>query len=170
MKDRKPSAVVMEKVEGTADIAQRLRRLARRSRFSALATLSSDGPHLSLIAFAITADLREIVFATPRNTAKYMNIIADPRVSILLGAGEGKAISVMHAEAIALDGKASVVRRGKRRNSLEELLLAIHPELKDFLAAPTTALVAIKVETSTHVEDFQRVSVRSTDRERGRLL
>ncbi|MDP3176447.1 MAG: hypothetical protein Q8M76_01000 [Spirochaetaceae bacterium] len=67
----------------------------------------------------------------------------------------------MRTEAIALDGKASAVRRGKRRDGLEELLLAIHPELKDFQPAPTTALVAIKVDTSTHVEDFQRVTVRS---------
>ncbi len=161
MKAKKPSAMLMQKVEGRADVDQRLRRLALRSRFSALATMSSDGPHLSLIAFAITPDLREIVFATPRNTAKYANIIADPRVSILLGGGEGAARSIMRADAISLDGKASVVRRGKRRDGLAELFLTIHPELADFLAAPTTALVTIEVDTSTYVEDFQRVSIRS---------
>lgn len=159
MRHAKGGAVLTERIEGKADVDDRLRRLARKTRFSALATISPDGPHLSLVAFAITPDLGEIIFATPRNTAKYVNIVADPRVSILLEGSKGRAKSVMEAEAIALDGTARVVRHGKLRESLAGLLLAIHPELEDFLAASTTALVAIKIELRCHVEDFQRVSV-----------
>jgi hypothetical protein len=162
MKRGEAEAVPIEKVEGRADVELCLRRIAGKARFAALATISAEGPHLSLIAFAIAPDLREIVFATPKNTAKYANIVADPRVSVLIGGSERTARSVMDAEAISLDGHASVARRGKRREGLAELLLAIHPELKAFLAAPSTALVAIKVELSAHVEDFQRVSVRAS--------
>jgi hypothetical protein len=159
MKNPSERALLTERVAGSADVDQRLRRIVRRARFAALATISPGGPHQSLVAFAISPDLREVVFATPRRTAKYANIIADPRVSILVSGSE-RAKSVLGAEAIALEGRAIVVRRGKRRDGMIGLLLAIHPELEAFLAAPTTALVAIEVETGTHVEDFQRVTVR----------
>jgi hypothetical protein len=159
MKHSSARALLTEKIAGSADVDQRLRRIVGRARFAVLATVSPGGPHQSLVAFAISPDLREVVFATPRNTSKYANIIADPRVSILVSGSE-RAKSVMGAEAVSLEGRAMVVRRGKRRDGMTGLLLAIHPELEAFLAAPTTALVAIAVETGTHVEDFQRVTVR----------
>jgi hypothetical protein len=161
MKHENARVVPLERVEGRADVELRLRRIAGKARFSALATISADGPHLSLIAFAITPDSREIIFATPKDTIKYANIVADPRVSVLIEGSETPVKDVMEAEAISLDGHASVVRRGKRRSILERLLLAIHPELEEFLAAPTTALIAIKVGVIAHVEDFQRVSISS---------
>ena len=160
MRQVKHRKVLIERLEGKVDVSERLGRLARKRRFAALATLSADGPHLSLVAFAIVPDLGELVFATPRNTGKFRNIAADGRVSILLdGSGMGSK-SVMGTEAISLDGRARVVRRGKRRDALAELLLAVHPELAEFLAAPTTALIVVEVSRSVHVEDFQRVSVR----------
>jgi hypothetical protein len=159
MRQVKPRKVLIERLEGKVDVSERLGRLARKRRFAALATLSADGPHLSLVAFAIVPDLGALVFATPRNTGKFRNIVSDGRVSILLdGSGMGSK-SVMGTEAISLDGRARVVRRGKRRDALAELLLAVHPELAEFLAAPSTALIVVEVSRSEHVEDFQRVSV-----------
>jgi hypothetical protein len=159
MRQVKPGKVPIDRLEGTVDVSERLGRLARKRRFAALATLSAEGPHLSLVAFAIVPDLGELVFATPRNTGKFRNIVSDGRVSILLdGSGTGSK-SVMGTEAISLDGRARVVRRGKRRDALAELLLAVHTELADFLAAPSTALIVVEVSRSVHVEDFQRVSV-----------
>jgi general stress protein 26 len=162
MKARAPGEILLEKAEGDADVDRRLRHIAGRSRFAALATVSPGGPHQSLVAFAIAPDLRELVFATPKNTQKYSNLVSDPRVSVLLGGGEARAKGALGGEAISLDGKARVVRRGKRRDDLAALLLSVHPELEAFLAAPSTALVAIEVESSAHVEDFQRVSVRAS--------
>ena len=99
------------------------------------------------------------MFATPRKSGKYRNIKADSRVAILLDGGRGKAGSVMDGETMALNGRALVVAKGARREELAALLKARHPELGEFLSAPTTALVRIEVEQATHVEGFRRVTL-----------
>lgn len=148
-----------EKSAGDADVSARLGRISRSVSFAVLATVSKAGPHLSLVAMAVTPDQGGVVFATPRKSDKFRNIKADIRVAILLDGGRGKAGSVLGGETIALNGRARVVGKGARRDELAALLEARHPELGEFLLAPTTALVRIEVEQATHVEGFQRVSV-----------
>jgi hypothetical protein len=152
--DRIPS----EKRAGSADVPARLRRLAATQRFAVLATIAAEGPRLSLVAFAVTDDLREVCFATPKNTGKYRNILADGRAALLIDSRGRASIGVMGAEAIALNGLARILRRGRRRIELGALLLARHPELREFLSSPGTALVAMEVERGSHVEAFQTVS------------
>jgi hypothetical protein len=157
----KGSAIVpLRKQAGIADVPARLRRLAEKQRFAVLATLSPEGPQLSLVAFAVTEDLGVVCFATPRNTRKYRNILADGRSALLLDTRGKASMGLMEAKAISLNGLARILRPGKRRSELEALLLARHPELGDFLSAPGTALVALEVERGSHVEAFQKVSDR----------
>jgi hypothetical protein len=158
MKLSTADAIPIESSEGSVDVAARLRSLAGKRRFAALATLSAEGPHQSLVAFALTPDLRVLIFATPRKTRKYRNILADGRVSLLLEGGGKLPRSVMDSEAISLVGQARALRRGARRDEYARLLLDRHPELASFLAAPSTALIAVELRLSEHVEDFQRVS------------
>jgi hypothetical protein len=148
-----------EKSMGNADIPASLLRLSLAIRFGVLATQAEDGPHLSLVALAVIPDQDGVVFATPRKSEKYRNIIADNRVAIMLDGSRGKAGSVMDGETMALNGRARVVRKGARREELAAFLEARHPELGEFLSAPTTALVRIEVEQATHVEGFQRVTL-----------
>jgi hypothetical protein len=150
--------IPLKKRAGSANVPARLRRLAERQRFAVLATISPEGPQLSLVAFAITDDMREACFATPRNTRKYRNILADGRSALLLDSRGKTSRGVMEAEVVSLNGMARILRRGKRRSELEALLLARHPELEEFLTAPGTALVAMEVERGSHVEAFQIVS------------
>jgi len=152
------AAIPNETSEGNADVSARLASLSRDLRFGVLATSAGDGPHLSLVALALTAGQDSVVFATPTKSEKFRNIEADSRVAVLLD-GSSEAGSVLGGETVALNGRASVVGRGARRVELAALLESRHPELKEFLSAPTTALVRIDVERATHVEGFQRVTV-----------
>lgn len=156
MKPRKGPGFPLERSDGSADVASRLRRLAAREGFAALATNSAEGPQLSLVAFAVTPDLCEACFATPKNTKKYRNILADGRVALLLDSRGKKGI--MGAEALSLSGRARVVGRGNRRDELAAHILARHPDLEEFLKAPQTAIVSIDLERASHVEHFQVVS------------
>jgi hypothetical protein len=156
MKARNDPPLPLERRTGSADVPSRLRRLAASQGFAVLATMSGEGPRLSLVAFAVTPDLREACFATPRNTTKYRNILADGRVALLLDSRGKKG--VRGVEALALSGRARVAGRGKRRDELAARILARHPELEVFLSAPRTAVIRVDLERATHVEDFQCVS------------
>ncbi|HLX66965.1 MAG TPA: pyridoxamine 5'-phosphate oxidase family protein [Puia sp.] len=57
----------------------------RQHRLAVLATLAEgDRPQAALIGFAVTPDL-EIVFDTVRASRKYSNLIACPRVALVIG-------------------------------------------------------------------------------------
>ncbi|MEI6875521.1 MAG: pyridoxamine 5'-phosphate oxidase family protein [Spirochaetota bacterium] len=150
---------LLEKIPGRADVGARLGILAGEERFAALATVSAGIPHLSLIAFAVTPELDELVFATPRNTDKFENILADPRVSVLVDSRHAATDGVMGAEAISLDGIARVLAPGPRREEMAALLLRRHADLAAFLAADSTELISLKFGLAIHVDAFQRVSV-----------
>ena len=159
MRRTENSEIPNEAIAGNADVSAGLLRLSRSVRFAVLATQAVDGPHLSLVALAVTPDQDGVVFATPKKSEKCRNIKADGRVAILLDGSRGKAGSVLGGETIALNGTARVVMRGARREETVALLEARHPELREFISAPTTALVRIDVERVTHVEGFQRVTI-----------
>ncbi len=153
---KRSDKILLEPRIGRADVFSRLKLLAAKQGFAALATISAQGPQLSLVAFALSPDLHDVCFATPKNTNKYRNIMADPRVSLLLDSRKKRGLSGV--EALALSGRARLVRRGKKRDELVARLLVRHPELDDFLRAPGTAVISIELEWASHVEDFQRLS------------
>jgi len=133
--------------------------LDRTQRSGVLATESGGQPYTSLVSFAMTPDLKGLIFATPRATAKYRNMLANPRVSILIDSRANLKTDIMKAEALTLIGKAGPVRRGPRRDMLAGVLKLKHPELAGFVDAASTALVYVEIRRAVHVGRFQEVSV-----------
>ena len=127
--------------------------------FAVLATSCDSQPYTSIVAFAMAPGMSGAVFATPKKTSKYKNILKDPRVSMLLDLRPGTGGGLMEAEAVTIIGKASTLRRGLRRTELEACLMKKHPELAAFFAAPDTAIVYVKAEKYVHVGRFQSVSI-----------
>lgn len=144
---------------GNADVHARLRALDVSQRSAVLATDGGGRPYVSLVSFALTLDGLSLLFATSKETAKYRNILANPRVSLLIDNRTNAASDLLYAEAITLIGTAIPVRRGKRYDTLAGILTAKHPGLVTFVAAKTTALVLVEVTRAVHVGGFQEVSV-----------
>ena len=122
-----------------------------------LATQHNRRPYTSLMAFAATADLRRIVFATYRATRKYANLLANPRASLLIDNRCNAETDYRHAVAISAQG---VVREvdAARRADLRQLYLSKHPWLLDFVAADDCVLLQLDVECYYVVSQFQNVA------------
>ena len=146
-------------IAGTADVAARLRRLDATQRHAVLATVSGSRPLASLIAFALTPDLRHLVFATPTATTKYRNIVKNSRVSLLVDTRKNTEGDYAAAEAITITGTARPVRKGTQWTVLAGVLSSKHPLLKEFVEAPGTALITVRISRCVHVSRFQVVSV-----------
>ncbi len=69
--------------KGTAAIPERLKTLDAHGHFAVLATDDNGRPYTSLVAYALTPDMRQLVFATPKKTRKYANIIRSSNVALL---------------------------------------------------------------------------------------
>jgi nitroimidazol reductase NimA-like FMN-containing flavoprotein (pyridoxamine 5'-phosphate oxidase superfamily) len=125
-------------------------------RSAALATQAGGQPYLSLMAFSATPDLKTIVLATDRQTRKYANLMAEPRVALLIDNRNNIPADTREAVAITVLGQASEAAPEEREKFLR-LFLDEHPHLEDFATSTTCALIAVRVATYIVVQSFEEV-------------
>lgn len=144
---------------GFAPVPDRLRVFNKNQHFSVLATNDNGQPYTSLISFAITPDMKMVIFATPKDTRKYRNILNTKEVAILIDNRSNTRKNLMATEAITIIGTARHIRRGKTRDELAALYLRKHPDLEEFIQSDTTALIVVEAKRCIHVGKFQTISV-----------
>ncbi|OPY70218.1 MAG: Pyridoxamine 5'-phosphate oxidase [Syntrophorhabdus sp. PtaU1.Bin002] len=145
--------------KGTVAIPEKLREFDAKEYFGVLATDDAGIPYTSLISYALTPDLKTAIFATPKGTTKYRNILHSPQVALLIDNRSKGKHRLLKTEAITIMGAAKHVRKGKTWEKLAEIFLKKHPDLEAFLNSPTTALVAVQILRCIHVGHFQTLSV-----------
>ena len=118
-----------------------LKDLFRQQMLGVLATSGAAGPYVSLVAFAVTEDLRRLVFITSRSTRKFTNITASSNVSL----------------AVTLIGH-TMEAQGRQKSELLPLFLSKHPDLETFSFDPSFALMTILVDRYVAVLGFADVT------------
>lgn len=157
MKKKKTDYFPVNKESGSANVLERIKLLNRKQRHAVLATASKGQPYTSLIAYALTPEM-EIIFATPKDTQKYRNILNNRNVAILIDTRSNTERGYLGAEAVTVLGAAHPVRRGKKREKLVQIFLKKHSQLAGFIDAPSTALILVKISRCVHVSRFQVVT------------
>ena len=133
-----------------------IRNLLESQRLAVLSTQDHGQPYCNLMAIAATEDLKYLLFATTRATSKYANLMADSRVAVLVDNRQNDPTDFVAAAALTALGKAWELL-GKERQQFLEVYLRKHPYLEEFAAAPTCALLRVKVEKYIVVTRFQEV-------------
>jgi nitroimidazol reductase NimA-like FMN-containing flavoprotein (pyridoxamine 5'-phosphate oxidase superfamily) len=130
--------------------------LCETQRSAALATQEEGQPYLSLMAFAVTPDLKTIIVATDRHTRKYANLMAEPRVALLIDNRSNTPADTQEAVAVTVLGQAAEATPEERQKFLR-LFLDRHPHLEDFATSATCALIAVRVSIYIVVQRFGEV-------------
>ena len=138
------------------NIRNSIEKVLSSQRLAVLSTERYGQPYSSLMAFAHSTDLTSIVVATGRATRKHVNLIQEPRVSLLIDTRTNSEEDFHSAAAITVIGKAQIIAENKY-GEFEALYLHKHPYLETFLAAPTTSLFRITVFHYLMVNRFQNV-------------
>ena len=144
--------------KGNASVLDRLTFLNSSQMHAVLATDSNGQPYTSLIAYTLTPDMKGVVFATPKSTRKYKNILRNSHVSLLIDTRSNTTKDYMQAESITILGDARPVRKGKEWSKSAQVLTKKHPQLTGFIDSPEIALVFVKITRCIHVTKFQTVS------------
>ncbi len=140
----------------TQEIEAYVRELLDTQRLAVLSTHSPDGhPYASLVAFVASEDMRYILFATPKTTRKYANLMADPKVSLLIDSRSNQEKDIHRAMAVTVLGVAEPV--GGDDAQFFQKYLSKHPYLEDFLRSPTCAWIRVTVDCYNLVRNFQKV-------------
>jgi uncharacterized pyridoxamine 5'-phosphate oxidase family protein len=97
----------------------------------------------NLISFAITDDLKSLVFITDRNTRKYRNIKENNNISLLIDNRTNQPSDISKAIAITVIGKA--LEEAEQKNNLQSVFLTRHPQLQQFTNEPQNSLILVRV-------------------------
>ena len=141
----------MEEVE----LKSRINKLLADQRLAVLSSNMDDQPYTNLIAFAHTDDLKNILFATLRNSNKFENIKNNPKISMLIDNRGNSPEDISDAIAVSVFGTVSEVN--SEVDKCMGIYLDKHPYLKDFLELADCALLKININKFRVVSNFQNV-------------
>lgn len=133
-----------------------VRSVLLEQNLGVLATTGEKSPYTSLVGFVPTEDMKNIVFATMKQTRKYNNIKKHPRVSILVNSSVNRADDFKDAAAITIMGEV-VSCSAEERKKMEDIYLKRFPFLEDFIKDPSCELLKVRVDKYVAVTSFQNV-------------
>ena len=143
-------------MEPDSQQARILYDLCLGQHLAVLATANGTAPYASLVAIAITQELRQLYFATPRTTRKAANLAGNQKVSLLLDNRSNQLTDFSRAAAATLTGHA-VELQGDERDRRLSFFLARHPHLSGFTSSPGTVLYEVTITRISLVTRFQQV-------------
>src|SRR5512135_2259100 len=133
-----------------------IRRLLAGQKLGVLATREPRSPYLSLVAFAVSNDLKHVYFATEVDTRKHANLIRSPEVSMLFDNRRNAAADFDRGIAVTALGRVEEVETRSRKGVLR-LYLSKHPTLEGFVKSPSCRIFQVRVESYVVVTKFQQV-------------
>lgn len=134
-----------------------LRELFASQPLAVLSTDCNGHPYASLVAFAVSEDLRRLFFATDRNTRKFANLRSNSRVALLIDNRSNSVADFTQAVAVTVLGSCREMS-GTERSDAERFYLEKHPHLEEFVSSPGCALIHVTVRSLYLVSRFQNVT------------
>lgn len=133
-----------------------LRTLLETQYLGVLATHHGGEPYSSLVGFAATPDLKQLLFATGRATRKHANLVADARASMLVDNRTNRPADFTEASAATAVGVVEEVSEAES-SEFDRIFLAKHPHLEAFVHSPSCVRLRLGVSVFMVVTHFQNV-------------
>lgn len=131
-------------------------KVLQNNKFCVVSTVSEDGsPQGAVMAFSQTDDLK-IVFQTPSNSRKYMNLHENDRIAITVGWDKEDMVTVQYegrARELS-EEEIDQYREMHVRKNEDSRAYAYLPENKYFIVSPTWVRYSDLVGGEIHEEDF----------------
>ncbi|MDN6196097.1 MAG: pyridoxamine 5'-phosphate oxidase family protein, partial [Atopostipes suicloacalis] len=143
------------KAEHKDEAIAKIKNLCLEQSFAVLASRGKESAYTSLISFVVNEDFQEIIFASPTDTKKIDFIKKNKEVSLLIDNRDSNPNSINDILAVTVMGKAYIVN--EKAGKYQEALGKKHQYLADFIKAPTTVIVRIKIDYYHYVSRFQEV-------------
>jgi hypothetical protein len=141
--------------EALKTLQRNIRALCGNQPFAVLATQGKDITDASLVTIAVSRDLKHIAFATPVGTGKYNLLAANENVSLLVDDRTLHLERLNRISALTVIGKARILSGEREIQKWSKLLTDKHPSLAEFVNAPTSAIILVKVTRYLYVKHFQ---------------
>jgi nitroimidazol reductase NimA-like FMN-containing flavoprotein (pyridoxamine 5'-phosphate oxidase superfamily) len=139
-------------------IKNKIRLMLESQAAGVLATEAERHPYANLIAFSYSSDLKQIFFATPRDTTKYRNLAKNPNVSLIIDNRSNSTRDFHRTAAITALGKARELSGKDKAKRMDEHAARL-PGLGEFVRSPSITMFQIEVERYIIVDGLTDVAV-----------
>ena len=118
----------------------------KTSRFAVLATEGDGQPHTSLVAITPFGSLRQLIFATYRNTRKYRNLANNCKVAVLIEGTHVNMKGLNEIVVLSIIGYTEEIRITDNEAAYQAHLKR-HPEMESFMLSPDCALILVTAQS-----------------------
>jgi len=123
-----------------------MREIIRANDLGVLATCADHQPHSSLMAYVPHEDCRTIYMLTQRDSRKFRNISANPRVSLMVDTRLDSPESRPAIKALTISGTCSPSPQSMQKQ-FKHLLVQNHPQLETMAAQEDSIVMEITIES-----------------------
>jgi nitroimidazol reductase NimA-like FMN-containing flavoprotein (pyridoxamine 5'-phosphate oxidase superfamily) len=124
----------------------KMKALVKQKNICVLATASQNKPHCSLMAYAADDEGLEIYMVTNRDTKKYINLVQNPAVSLLIDTrDEVRDSGRLKAEALTVEGEFQPIEDADKAARVRDRIRGKHPHLEELISHPNSAVFSIRV-------------------------
>ncbi len=123
-----------------------VRDVIASSDLAVLATCADNQPHCSLMAYAVHEDYTRVFMLTRRESRKFKNISANPRVSLMVDTRLQNPEQRSSVKALTVNGVCSLCPDHEQKR-LKNMLVAQHPQLKGLAALEDSVVVEVGAES-----------------------
>ncbi|MDI6644817.1 MAG: pyridoxamine 5'-phosphate oxidase family protein [Methanobacteriaceae archaeon] len=138
-------------------IKNNISELLESESFAVLSTQGKGQPYASIIGYSSTPDLKNIVFATSKETRKFSLITESRKVALLVDNRSSVPPIINKICAVTITGQSHILEEATDQGKWADLLVKKHPYLKEFVQAPSTAVILVDVYRYFYVRRFQEV-------------
>jgi nitroimidazol reductase NimA-like FMN-containing flavoprotein (pyridoxamine 5'-phosphate oxidase superfamily) len=124
------------------DLSDHIKFLVMGRHTCVLATVDGDQPYCSLMNYAVDEACRDFYMITLKHTKKYRNLLANPRVSLMVDTRDIEPISV--SQALTVEGLFEPLKDDDRQKWVLDKFISINPSLHDFIVHPDAAILRIR--------------------------
>jgi general stress protein 26 len=135
----------------------KIKELLDSQKYAVIASQKDNIPYTNLVAFASSQGLGSIFFATRRDTTKFLNMLNNPCVSVLIDNRKNLSSDIKNAIAVSAEAQAKSVRKDKEK--LKKMLKEKHPELSNFLNEPDCELFELEIKKYFFVDKFNNKQI-----------
>jgi len=127
---------------------EKMQAIVKGNDLCVLATVSEGRPHCSLMSYISDEEGREIYLISHKQTRKYVNLMENPTVSLLIDTREKeKGQRRIYIKALTVSGEFQTINDLGKKDLIRAKFLKRHSHLTGFLSDPGAEIFSIKIKS-----------------------
>jgi len=127
---------------------EKMKDIVKGNDLCVLATVSEGKPHCSLMSYISDEKGQEIYLISHKQTKKYVNLLKNPKVSLLIDTREEKkGQRRIDIKALTVSGEFQTIKDFGKKEFIRTKFLKRHPHLADFLNDPGAEIFSIRIKS-----------------------